>query len=338
MNKQRLAIVIAAGIGMLATFMPWANAPFIGSLNGTHGQGWTTFVLFGISIVIALLGNRNLSITGNTIYAVVAPSVIAGAIGLWNVLSLQMEKRNLSHSSDPFDRAVGSLGSAMVTTGYGMYMVIIAGIVVAFIAFFIKDAVQNSGTNTTNVVIGMLTTSLLFSGCAKNLDNQTAQNLIINHFRYPKAQTVRFGCGDVLFATLGGNAIKNKEFLDALKERNIITYQSNGIVQTGFFPAMSFTVSLTPEGQKLKTGNDKPDQNSTNPVFIKITELDFFGITSMRKIEGTKYTEVTYSCIQHTTPYAEAFNKVYGGRIIDGKYVNGKIFSYTTRIAETDNG
>ena len=58
MNKQRLAILIVAGLGALATFMPWVKAPIVGTINGTKGDGWITLVLFAVPLVISLLNDK----------------------------------------------------------------------------------------------------------------------------------------------------------------------------------------------------------------------------------------------------------------------------------------
>lgn len=57
MNKQRLAILILAGLGALATFMPWVKAPIVGTINGTKGDGWITLALFAVPLVISLLND-----------------------------------------------------------------------------------------------------------------------------------------------------------------------------------------------------------------------------------------------------------------------------------------
>jgi len=67
MNKQRIAITIASGFGMLATFLPWASTSFL-SFSGTDAQfkdwmsftgaGWITFVVFALSLILAFLGGN----------------------------------------------------------------------------------------------------------------------------------------------------------------------------------------------------------------------------------------------------------------------------------------
>ena len=64
MHKQRLAIVIAAALGIVATFLPWVNIAFLGSVTGTNGDGWFTLILFIAALVIGLLKDKSAPVTG----------------------------------------------------------------------------------------------------------------------------------------------------------------------------------------------------------------------------------------------------------------------------------
>ena len=61
MNKQRIGILIVAVIGMLATFMPWIKIPIVGTIMGTEEEGWITFILFAIPLVISLFNIKSKS-------------------------------------------------------------------------------------------------------------------------------------------------------------------------------------------------------------------------------------------------------------------------------------
>jgi hypothetical protein len=54
-HKQRLAILMAAGLGMVATFLPWWYVPIIGAISGTKGDGWLTLALFAPAVIATLL-------------------------------------------------------------------------------------------------------------------------------------------------------------------------------------------------------------------------------------------------------------------------------------------
>ena len=61
MNKQRKFMLIAAGIGAIAMFLPWITVSFLGyggSVNGFHGEGVFIFLCFAGCAVVAFLGNQ----------------------------------------------------------------------------------------------------------------------------------------------------------------------------------------------------------------------------------------------------------------------------------------
>lgn len=133
MNKQRSAILIASGLGVLASFLPWVKVPFIGSINGTSGDGdgWITFVLFAITLLISLLGQKTKAITGGLFYGAILPGLIAGIVGALNIVDInsKIAKTGLSGS---------------ISIGYGLYLVVIAGFALPILGFLIKDKAQDS--------------------------------------------------------------------------------------------------------------------------------------------------------------------------------------------------
>ncbi len=126
MNKQRLGMVIAAAVGMLGTFLPWASIPFFGSVSGTRGMGWVTLVLFLVALLMALLGDKLSLLTGAKFYVAIAVSVLAAVIAVLQIMDL---KSAMSGS--------GSFGSA-VSIGFGLYVIILAGLAVPVLGFTLK--------------------------------------------------------------------------------------------------------------------------------------------------------------------------------------------------------
>lgn len=129
MHKQRVAIIITSVIGMLATFLPWVKAMNdMGNIavNGTHevvGRvGWFTLLLFGITLIMVLIGDKRKAISrGNAFYGVIVPSTIAALVG--GVHIMQMLD----------DLAIGE------HLGTGMYLVVLAGIAVLVVAITLRD-------------------------------------------------------------------------------------------------------------------------------------------------------------------------------------------------------
>jgi hypothetical protein len=134
MNKQRLAILIASVIGALGTFMPWVKLPFLGTINGTKGDGYITFILFCIPVVISLLGERTSRISGVKLYSAFAGAGISSIIALYKIIDFRSKMG--SASDNPFAQAVAS----SVSIEYGLYVIALAGIAVIASGIFVKDS------------------------------------------------------------------------------------------------------------------------------------------------------------------------------------------------------
>ena len=137
MNKQRLVMLIVAGLGMLATFLPWVNVPIIGSVSGTAGDGWITFVLFLVALIFCLLNNKSKPLTGGFLAGAIVPCLLAAIFGIWKIIDFNAELSAVM-GDDIFSQAVGS----SVSIGFGLYLVVIAGFVLPIAAFLIKDKEQ----------------------------------------------------------------------------------------------------------------------------------------------------------------------------------------------------
>jgi hypothetical protein len=121
MHKQRLFIVIAGVLGIIAAFLPWAKVSFFGitaSVSGTDGgDGWISLGLFAAAIgIAAATGDRNGELEANMKKAV--GGIGAGAVGFMLI------------------ELVGSIGFDLAS--YGVYLSLLAGVVVMAIPFAVK--------------------------------------------------------------------------------------------------------------------------------------------------------------------------------------------------------
>lgn len=132
MNKQRMFILIAAVIGIAATFLPWIELP-MGSVAGTKGDGWITLLLFTISAVLTVLGQRTSSLQGVRMYGAIAPALISGLIALYKILNFNS---SMPDSDNPFALAIRS----SISVGIGLYLVLIAGLAIPAIGYFLRDS------------------------------------------------------------------------------------------------------------------------------------------------------------------------------------------------------
>lgn len=128
MHKQRIGIVVAAGIGMLSTFLPWATVPFLGSINGTVGDGYITLVIFLVALLMGLLGDKNTLLTGAKKIVAMIAGALAGGIGIWKILDI----------SSIGGGEAGILGKS-IGVGFGLYLIVICGIGIIGIILGMKE-------------------------------------------------------------------------------------------------------------------------------------------------------------------------------------------------------
>lgn len=135
LSTQRKVIAGGAAAGILATFLPWVNAPIVGSVSGTEGDGWITLLLFVVPLVLALRGDKMSFLTKRDSYIAAAAAVIAGIIGIFKILDVNKAKDSLS--SEGF----GLFVSGSISVGFGLYLLVLAAIVVTVGALYLKDKV-----------------------------------------------------------------------------------------------------------------------------------------------------------------------------------------------------
>jgi len=139
MNKQRIVIIIACAIGMLCTFLPWYSHSIFGNTSGySMIAGWVTFILFGISLILASVGKRSNYLTGFKLWICIIPSALSTlfAILFANYLpELFKNKRVLST-----DWEHGTVTNLTFSVGieYGLFILVLAGFVVVFLPFVLK--------------------------------------------------------------------------------------------------------------------------------------------------------------------------------------------------------
>lgn len=124
MHKQRLFVVVAGAIGIIAAFLPWASAdlgPFGSiSVSGTDGgDGWILIGLCAAAVGLAVSqGDRNAELPANMKKAVAGVGAAATALMLYEVIDV--------------------MGTAMVSGGIGLWLGLLGGLGVVAVPFIIK--------------------------------------------------------------------------------------------------------------------------------------------------------------------------------------------------------
>ena len=126
-SKQRKFVLIAAVVGVIATFLPWWRVSIFGfssSVNGFHGLGILSFLCFVAAGVMAYLDDqtKNLDKTKWTL------TLIAGAISTLIILWYIIDASSSAFSS---------------YLGFGIYLAALAAIGVVLSAFLFRSPDDN---------------------------------------------------------------------------------------------------------------------------------------------------------------------------------------------------
>jgi hypothetical protein len=139
MHKQRLAVVIAAGLGVISTFLPWgsysANLGIFGGFQTYSYSGITTlvgilaFLLCGGAIALAFIGDREKAIDADKVKFV---AIAGAAVFLFSLLHLLL---NMGGSSE-----LDITGLSKSSISFGVFITIIAGLATVAVPFVVKDS------------------------------------------------------------------------------------------------------------------------------------------------------------------------------------------------------
>jgi len=133
MNKQKLSIIITAGVGVIATFLPWVTVPVLGSINGARGIGWLTLALFIAVIVVNLIGNQTERLKGLHLYGTIGAGLISAIVATIKIVEFYINISNIE--TNMFTEALKNT----VSLSIGIYLVVLAGLAIPIVAFVVKD-------------------------------------------------------------------------------------------------------------------------------------------------------------------------------------------------------
>lgn len=136
MNKQRTVIMLCALVGMFAVFMPWAHTiiPGLKSLNGMHkllgGNGRYILFLFAIPFVVSLFGKHSEALKKTSFYLAIIPAALASVTVLIEMIRFKFG---------------GWLQVKIASLGFGLYTIVIAGIILIVFAFLLRRKTERVG-------------------------------------------------------------------------------------------------------------------------------------------------------------------------------------------------
>lgn len=140
MNKQRIGVLLFSLLGMFAVFMPWAHTiiPGMRTLNGMHRffghNGWYILVLFGIPFALSLIGKHSESLKKIPFYIVSSLSLLVAGLVIFEMIRFKFG---------------GWLQGQIASLGWGLFVIVGAGILTFLCAFFLRSKIQRNKTIDT---------------------------------------------------------------------------------------------------------------------------------------------------------------------------------------------
>lgn len=122
MSKQRIYILVAAIIGAISTFLPWAKGPMGMTIDGTQGDGYISLAVFVAVGVVAFLGTRTETLSKVQKWSEVALGAVATLVAIFEFVNISNMKNSMT--------GLAKLVSASVSPSFGLFTLLLAGIAV----------------------------------------------------------------------------------------------------------------------------------------------------------------------------------------------------------------
>lgn len=136
LHKQRLAVLVTAGVGAASTLFPWLSVPIAGVFYGI--TGWFGLMTLGAcataAVVAFVSGPRSKSLTWSGTGIVGGMGAVAFAGALWPV------SRWLSLQSQQIDNPFAKGMIAATQLGPGVYIALLASVTMIALALTLKKA------------------------------------------------------------------------------------------------------------------------------------------------------------------------------------------------------
>jgi len=133
-NLARLIIGGVCVLGMLATFLPWVQAPIVGSLSGARGDGWFNFAGFGLALLVAMMPRPSAALAAGR--RVVIGLLACGCVALAVSKIVAISDMRAEHEADGGLAAAFSAGTSV---GNGVWLAIFTGIATVVLCLVLRD-------------------------------------------------------------------------------------------------------------------------------------------------------------------------------------------------------
>lgn len=133
MHASKTAVLIAAIIGIIATFLPWEKVSLPGVteiIPGTKVAGWVSCGLCSIAALVGCSGTKSAVNSTQKKWIVVTMGLLTLPIGIYEYIVV---------SGEPGGNHPGLTGlDIQISAGIGTYLVIFAGLALIIIPFVFK--------------------------------------------------------------------------------------------------------------------------------------------------------------------------------------------------------
>lgn len=146
MHNQRISIIAAAIVGIIATFLPFMKSWIysVTLIETQDGTGYIIIIAFVISLIVALLGNREKAIVKGHLAGTIIPGIIPALL----ILIIALSRLN------------DDLAKLLTNYEIGFYLVIITSLSIVILGLILNDT--NSIKSVTNQ-----DNEIFCSGCGK---------------------------------------------------------------------------------------------------------------------------------------------------------------------------
>lgn len=138
-NNKKLLILILAALGALSIFLTWYSIPIMGGIKGTKIEvAWYSFAAFsGILITMLVSKSSPFEMRGKLSMAILSTMSIGANILVRQYMMNKVEET--ANEASKFSNLAGSFATQLITTEFGFYLNIGAGIGILLVLFIIKD-------------------------------------------------------------------------------------------------------------------------------------------------------------------------------------------------------
>jgi hypothetical protein len=149
MHSQRILLLVVAVVGLLSAFLPWFTIMIMGVTGMDIGQGWVVLAIFGAAIAASVAGNRRMPLAAAPRGVIALLGAGAAGFGIWKLVEIKNGDVRLGGELGDIGKLgagrVDGLFKGMFDVGFGLYLLIGAGALLAILAILRRKSALMPG-------------------------------------------------------------------------------------------------------------------------------------------------------------------------------------------------